>query len=301
MVNVQLLMLCVLASGLPVLLTSIPIFIVSSMYFRIIYIIIMPLVLALSFVCVSGFLSIFFRSSITPGKLPRDLHHKLYRSRRFYGLLWSMIYYSGPVYYLILSVPMLKKITFYLFGFRGNQNFTVYPDTWIRDLPILSIDDGGYLSNKATLATNLCLGDNTILVDRISIGKRALVGHLAMVGPGAEMQEGSELGAGAVIGIRTRLCTGSKIGPSCCINHGVTIGSGSEIGAMTYIGIRAVIGEKVRIPGCSNIPPGSSVLNDEDVRRILEEERNNLKDTFSRTASIYNSRMRSGLMGQEEE
>jgi hypothetical protein len=48
---------------------------------------------------------------------------------------------------------------FRLFGYRGSMKFTVYPDTWIRDLPLLMFGEGAYVSNRATLRTNIVLSN----------------------------------------------------------------------------------------------------------------------------------------------
>jgi hypothetical protein len=68
-----------------------------------------------------------------------------------YGLCWTSLYYCKPVYHFCLCVPWLKALVFRLFGYRGDLNFTVYPDTWIRDLPLLDFGKGAYISNRATL------------------------------------------------------------------------------------------------------------------------------------------------------
>jgi hypothetical protein len=108
-----------------------------------------------------------FRKAIVPGKFPRDTGHFVYGPRRLYGLLWTLLYYSGPLYWLILTVKPLKSLVLRAFGYTGSLNFVVYPDTWIRDLPFLRIRDGAYLSNKATIGTNICLPDGTIVVDKV--------------------------------------------------------------------------------------------------------------------------------------
>lgn len=53
-----------------------------------------------------------------------------------------------------------------------------------------------YLSNRATIGTNMCNIDGTILVAPIRIGRGAMVGHLAMIGPGATLGKKAEIGVG---------------------------------------------------------------------------------------------------------
>ena len=88
----------------------------------------------LAYLLTCGLLSRPFWSAIKPGRFPRSLSHPVYFGRRLYGLCWTAVYYS-PFYWLYLSVPTLKWLTFRLFGYRGQMDFTLYPDTWIRDLP----------------------------------------------------------------------------------------------------------------------------------------------------------------------
>ena len=48
-----------------------------------------------------------------------------------------------PIYFVALSHPVAQAaLTFRLFGYRGQMDFTVYPDTWIRDLPLLDFGQG---------------------------------------------------------------------------------------------------------------------------------------------------------------
>ena len=82
-----------------------------------------------------------------PGSFPRDLRAPLYRGRRLYGLCWTAVYYFTPVYWLFLTVPLLRRALFRLFGYRGQMDFTVYPDTWIRDLPLLEFGRGAYVGS----------------------------------------------------------------------------------------------------------------------------------------------------------
>src|SRR5690606_32657555 len=101
---------------------------------------------------ISGLLSCPFQSAIIPGRFPRDLGESIYARRRLYGLCWTLVYYCKPVYAGWLAVPALKRLLFRLFGYRGPTDFTVYPDTWIRDLPLLHFGSGVYVANRATLA-----------------------------------------------------------------------------------------------------------------------------------------------------
>jgi hypothetical protein len=52
-------------------------------------------------------------------------------------------------------------LAFRLLGHRGSLDFKVDPDTWIRDLPLRDLGPGAYVSNRATLGTNMVLSNTT--------------------------------------------------------------------------------------------------------------------------------------------
>ena len=211
------------------------------------------------FLVVAGALSLPHQGAVRPGKFRRDLNDLAYFHRRLYGLCWTAVYYNTPAYYVCLSVPPLKWMTFRLFGYRGSMNFTVYPDTWIRDLPLLDFEDGVYVSNRATLGTNIVLGNGTLLVGGITLRENALVGHLAVLGPGVEMEADAEVGVGAAIGLRAKLQESSFVGARCGIAHGVLVGRNVTIGPHSYVDNAAVIHDGVKLPARSTIASRSIV------------------------------------------
>jgi len=225
-----------------------------------------PVFFGLIYVLVVGAMSIPFRRAIVSGRFPRQLSDPVYGRRRLYGLCWTLVYYFTPLYHAWLSVPLLKVALFKLFGYRGPTDFTIYPDTWIRDLPLLHLGNGVYLSNKATIGTNMCLNDGTILVDAVTLEAGAMVGHLAMVGPGAVVGERAEIGVACAIGIGARVGKRARIGPACVVDHGAVIGAASIIGTRSYIGVRARIADGIRIPPGTVIPARALITQQVDVR-----------------------------------
>lgn len=225
----------------------------------------------LAYLLVCGLLSRPFWSAIKPGRFPRSLAHPVYFGRRLYGLCWTAVYYS-PFYWLYFSVPVLKWLTFRLFGYRGQMDFTLYPDTWIRDLPLLDFGKGAYVANKATLGTNLARIDGTILVGRLSIGKGAVVGHLAVVGLGTTLDEHSEVGMGAFVGLRCKLGRESLVQPCCGISHHTTVGVKAIVGAVSAIDTRTEIGDGIVLPFCSIVPRRVRLETQADVARYLSSE-----------------------------
>jgi len=213
----------------------------------------------------AGLLSISPRSSIVPGRFPRSLGDSVYFHRRLYGLCWTSIYYFTPIYFVVLSIPFLKRMTFWLFGYIGKSDFTTYPDTWIRDIPLLKLGKGVYLSNRATIGTNIAFPNGTIMVEQVTIGDDSLIGHLSMIAPGVTIGKRVEIGVGVAIGLRTVIGDDVRINPCCAIEHGVTIGSGAKIGSMTYIGSSVQIAPGLTIPPGISIPQKSIIRDQADV------------------------------------
>jgi carbonic anhydrase/acetyltransferase-like protein (isoleucine patch superfamily) len=227
-----------------------------------------PLLYTVCFVLTAGVLSLPFRSGIIVGKFPRDLRHRVYRKRRLYGLCWTSVYYFKPLYYLCLSIPCLKWLLFRLFGYKGSMNFTIYPDTWIRDLPLLSFGEGTYVSNRVTLGTNLALSNGQILVDKITCRRKSLVGHLALVGLGTEIGEGAEIGMRCEIGIRCSIGRGALVQPTSGLNHHCTIGENAVIGSRSHLELAAQVGPGIKIPPGSFVPGRSKILTQSDANAL---------------------------------
>jgi acetyltransferase-like isoleucine patch superfamily enzyme len=218
-----------------------------------------PLVWVLGFVMLAGILSWPHQFSVVPGKFRRDVNDRMYFHRRLYGLCWTAVYYNKPAYCLCLSIPLLKRITFRLFGYRGSMNFTIYPDTWIRDLPVLNFEDGVYISNRATLGTNIALRNGLLLVEGITLRSKSLVGHLSMLAPGVELGPGAEIGVGGGIGIKTRLAAGAFVGPCSVIEHGVLLERNASVGAHSYIGSRSIISANAKLSAGSVVRPRTTI------------------------------------------
>ena len=261
-----------LITGSPVLAASLPVFLAQTMAGRALALMIAPATFVVVYVTIAGGLSRITRYALVAGKFPRDLGHRLYGPRRLHALCWTAVYYCTPVYHAVLAVPALKRLTLRLFGYRGSLEVTMYPDTWVRDLPLLEIGKGAYLSNRATIGTNMCLTSGDVLVEPVRIGASAMVGHLAMLAPGVVLGERSEVGVGAGIGIRVNVGARTRIGPCAVVHHGATIGNRCDIGTATYIGTKSVIADGVTIPSGSVVPPRSVIRDAADVAQLQRRE-----------------------------
>lgn len=257
----------ILAAGLPLLMAH-----DGSLALQLLALAAAPAIFIVTFPTTLGLMSRPFQKGIIAGKFPREPFHKVYFSRRVYGACWTQVFYFKPVYSVILAIPVFKKLVFRLFGYKGQIDFTVYPDTWIRDLPLLKIEKGAYLANRATIGTNLVLTDGSILVQGVQLETRALVGHLCIIGTGARIGERAEIGMRSSIGIRVRVLTEANIKPHCAINHGTVVKERASIGTMSLVGMKCMIGENVRVPSGAIIPDGAVLQTQADCDRYFSSE-----------------------------
>jgi UDP-3-O-[3-hydroxymyristoyl] glucosamine N-acyltransferase len=229
-----------------------------------------PAIYALTYLAVAGGLSRMTVRSVTPGRYPRDLGHRIYGPRRLYALGWTAIYYCGPLYHAILAIPALKRLTFRLFGYRGSLDFQTYPDTWLRDLPLLSIGKGAYLSNKATVSPNMCLKNGKIIVLPVSIGAGTMIGHLTMIAPGVDIGADSEVGVGAALGINVSVGAHTLLDHEVIVDHEAAIGDRCVVGTRSYIGRKAVIRSGIRIPPASVVPARAVLTTQADADALMQ-------------------------------
>jgi len=233
-----------------------------------------PLLLSALVVLVAGVLSLPFHAAVVRAKFPHDLSYPLYAMRRLYGIALCAVIYFRPVFHLLLMVRPFKTLFFRLFGYRGSMDFTVYPDTWIRDLRLLDFGKGVYIANRVTLGTNIVLSTGEIYSDRITIGENTMIGHLAILGPGVSIGSQTELGVRSMIGIGTAIGNKTKIGINVRVDHRCKIGTGVKIandvsiGFLCSIGDGVVVEEAVRIPKGTMIPSPTVITCQEDVDHL---------------------------------
>lgn len=245
-----------------------PVLSAPTMVWRLATLALAPVLFVLVYVLVAGGLSRLTLRAMVTGNFPRDLGHPVYGPRRLHALCWTAIYYCTPLYHAVLAIPLLKRMTFRLFGYRGSLNFTLHPDSWIRDLPLLQIQDGAYVSNRATIGTNMCSRRGHVLVAPVHIGRHAMIGHLAMLAPGVVVEDEAEIGVGCAIGLNARVGANTRIAPCTSVNHGVSIGAGCEIGAQCLIGMKAVIHDNISIPAGTVVPPRTVIRTTTDVQAV---------------------------------
>jgi acetyltransferase-like isoleucine patch superfamily enzyme len=211
-----------------------------------------------------------------------------------YGACWTSVFYFKPIDALLLAWPGAKGLL-RLFGYRGSPSVVTYPDTWIRDLPLLKIGPGAYLSNRATLGTNMVMTDGTLLVDEITIGANALIGHLATIGPGALVGDGAQVGVGVGVGIRCRIGARVQVGPRAFLDHYVEVGEGARIGTRAYVGPRAKIAPGVVVPVNAFVPPGKRVQTQAEADQLKRVGGPEATVGLTSTGSTNTARTQPGL------
>jgi acetyltransferase-like isoleucine patch superfamily enzyme len=250
--------------GIPLAFAAAPLLLAPTNRWRLAMVLLAAPIFCTMYVIVAGLLSGLTLRAIVAGRFPRDLGHEIYGPRRLYALCWTAIYYCGPIYHVVLALPWLKRLTFRLFGYRGSLDFQTYPDTWLRDLPLLSIGKGAYLSNKATISPNMCLKNGKIIVMPVSIGDGSLIGHMTMIAPGVTIGADSEVGVGVSIGVRARIGASTLVDHITTIDHEVTIGDRCTIGLRAYVGRKAVVMDGIKIPPGAIVPARSVIASQAD-------------------------------------
>jgi carbonic anhydrase/acetyltransferase-like protein (isoleucine patch superfamily) len=231
-----------------------------------------PFIYAWTYLLICGLFSMPYHKYIIAGSIPRDLSNPRYRGRRVYGLCWTFIYYNKPLYHLYLSSPLMKHCLFRLFGYKGQMNFTIYPDAWIRDLPLLDFGVGSYIANRSTLGTNIALTNGDLLVGPIHVGDGATVGHLALVALGTSIGARSEIGVGTDVGLNNTIGDSVIISPATVIGHRIEIGDNVHVGMSSYVGNGANISGGIRIPPGAIIGPRAKLTTRNDIATHLSSQ-----------------------------
>jgi acetyltransferase-like isoleucine patch superfamily enzyme len=269
MIQFLLLLYLVLIAGISIGAAVLPFMLLHGLFVRLLGLVVAPEIFVLAYVLTAGILAHFTVHSIVAGKFRRDLAHPVYGPRRLYAICWTAIYYCSPVYHAVLAVPALKRLAFRLFGYRGSTAFTTYPDTWLRDLPLLDVGEGAYLSNRATISPNMCLRDGTTVVAPVKIGAGALIGHGTLVSPGVTIGTNSEIGGGGAVGFGVKVGDRTLIGHIVQLDHGATIGSYCDIGSRVCIGRNTVVYDGISVPPYTVIPAGQVLRTQADVDMLL--------------------------------
>ena len=242
-----------------------------------------PLLLTSYFLFIAGGISTPFHRAIIGGVFPRDLSNPVYMGRRVYGVCLNAVMHFSLVYGLIMQTKVLRQLFFLLFGYdskTGSLDFTIYHDTWFRDLKLLTFGKKAYIASNSVIGTNLCLTDGNIMVGRIKIGENSHVGQNTMIGPGARMGDNSATGIRTIIGVRSRIGNHVELKAASNIAHAVKVGNGCTLQPLAYLGSKVEIGDNINIPAYSHVKDGTIIRTQEDVDQFVQNDRNEMKQTI---------------------
>jgi len=222
-------------------------------------------------VLTAGILSKPFQKGIVKGTFPRKTAHPVYAMRKLYNTCWTSFFYFKPLYNAVLNIPAFRAMAFRLFGYKGSLNVNIAPDAWIRDLPLLRLEEDAYVANRATLGTNICMMDGSVIVGNVTLKKRAMVGHLSMLAVGVTIGERSEVGVGTSIGLHAKIGNDTVIGGGSMIGHYSKIGSNTHLGWGSFIGDGARIGDNLNLPKAIRIPDKVEINTVEDIMKYATD------------------------------
>lgn len=200
---------------------------------------------------------------IRPGRFHRHQNDTDYAARIQYTTSLRAFVYNPMVLNIIFCNEELKKLFFRTFGYPGALNFTIYPNCWLRDLPLLDIGKGAYLADGIVLGTNQVSTDQQfVTVGPITIGERSIFDQACMIGYHTVVGADCIIGIRCAIGIKCSIGDQTHIGEVVNIGHGSRIGRDVSIGQASVIGNFCVIEDGVEIPAQTRFPMYSKVTTE---------------------------------------
>ncbi|GMG81438.1 hypothetical protein LNKW23_06510 [Paralimibaculum aggregatum] len=156
----------------------------------------------------------------------------------------------------IAREPMLKIAFFRTFGYRGEVEFTLMPEVWLRDLPLLVIGRDAHLGYGMILGTGQVSQDGSgVRLRPIAIGARSFCNQHAVIEGGTVIGDDCLVGIGSSIGEACRISDRAQIGDCARLGHEVAIGERTVIGHNARIGNGSVIDPDLRVGDGARIPP----------------------------------------------
>jgi len=210
--------------------------------------------------------------SIRPGRVRRDVQDPEYRLRSRYTASLRRFMYNPALLEVVFAEAELKTLFFRTFGYKGQTEFTVYPNAWLRDLPLLDLGQRCYLGDGIILGTNqVAVDQQYLVVDRISIGATTVFDQHCMVGYGSRVGSGCVIGARVMIGMKTRIGDAVLVRPASGVGHHCRLGNRVRIGHDVMVGAFSVVEDDVIVSDYSRIPEFSRVTRDGIVPRRAEK------------------------------
>lgn len=197
---------------------------------------------------------------IKPGKFKRSPDDPNYVHRSYYTRMLKSFLTDYKLMNAILTDKKLQTRLFRVFGYEGEVDFTLYPQCWIRDLPLLQIGKMSYLGDGIVLGTNkVSIDQKTVKVGRITIGDHTIIDQDCMLGHSTHIGHHTAIGVRSCIGVKTRIGNNCRIAEIVNIGHCCNIGNNVSIGQVSAIGNFTTIADGTKIPAFSRIPPKSSI------------------------------------------
>ena len=197
---------------------------------------------------------------IKAGRIPRDPNYTVYQHRLCYTQALRPYLYHPALLQVIFSDADLKTLFFRTFGYRGPMDFTIYPNVWLRDLPLL------YLGQRVYLGDGLLLGTNQVSIDQsylsvgpITIGDHTVLDQQVAIGYHTHIGQACHLGFRTGLGIHCAVGDGTRVEESVVIGHGVKIGTGVTVQQRAHIGNMSLIDDGLTVASSQVIPPFSHV------------------------------------------
>ena len=193
--------------------------------------------------------------NIKPGKFERDSLSRVYQDRKYYTHQLRWFIYDPSVMNVVLENSLLKKLFFNTFGYTGNLKFTIYPNCWLRDLPLLDIGEDAYLADGIVLGTNQVTPDQKFIsVGRISIGNRTIFDQQCMLGYGATVGDQCIVGVRACVGVKSRIGNNTVVSGMATVGHGCKVGNNVNLGERSSVCSFAIVEDGVKLENNGVVP-----------------------------------------------
>ncbi|OJJ16060.1 hypothetical protein BKI52_35410 [marine bacterium AO1-C] len=201
--------------------------------------------------------------SIKPGKLRRNPEKVVYQQRLIYTKALRDYVYNPAALNIIFSDVKLKLLFFRTFGYKGKTNFTIYPNAWLRDFPMLDIGENVYLGDGILLGTNqVSVNQKFLTVGTISIGANSVFDQRCSVGYNTTIGKNAQIRFSTAIGLKCTLGENVILGEFNVIGHASQIGNNVTLNTHCRIGNFVTIDDEVVLEEFSNIPTNSHVTKD---------------------------------------
>lgn len=172
-------------------------------------------------------------TKIRPGTFARDPEDEDYRARLIYADRLRLFVYNPGVMNTVLTTVDLKESFFRTFGYAGNLDFTIYPNAWLRDLPLVTIGKRAYLGDHILLGTNsVSIDQQYVRVGEIKIGEGVVMDQQCAIGLGTSIGNFSHFAFRTAVGLKSRIGEHVHVGVGTMIGNKVTIGDGVKMGQM---------------------------------------------------------------------